>query len=99
MDAFNGTDVEFDTLFSSESILARLYYVIHTDPTEKLDIDLTKVEARIVEASRTWEDNLSEALADQFGEELGNTYANEYQDAFPEGYKEHFSPRTACFDI
>ena len=99
LDAFNGTGVEFDTLFSSESILARLYYVIHTDPEEKHDIDLSRVEQRIVEASRTWEDNLQEALVDQYGEEQGNRYFNEFHGAFPSSYKDHFSPRTACFDI
>ena len=99
LEEFNGYSVEFDTLFSSESILARLYYVIHTNPGQELDVDIAHIEQRIVDASRTWEDNLHDALNNQFGEEHAHAYYNRYEDAFPSSYKDNFSPRTACFDI
>ncbi len=104
LDAFNGTQVEFDTLFSSESILARLYYVIHTDPNAspgagQMPPDFAQVEQRIIEAARSWQDKLREALDKQFDEEHSNAFFNRYQDAFPSSYKDHFSPHTACLDI
>ncbi|MEM7209952.1 MAG: NAD-glutamate dehydrogenase [Pseudomonadota bacterium] len=98
-EAMDGLGVEFDTLFSSESILARLYYVIYTDPNKPTEFDLGEVEQRIIEAARTWQDNLGETLTEQFGEEQGNDFFSAYHDAFPSSYRDHFAPRTACFDI
>ncbi len=98
LEAFSGIGVEFDTLFS-ESILARIHYVVHTDPTNHVDYDVNEVEARIIEAARSWQDNLRDTLTERYGEEKGNVLLRNYGDAFPGGYREDFAARTAAIDI
>lgn len=101
MDAFNGTGVEFDTLFSSESILARIYYVIRTDPRQPPNTDFARIEQRIINAALSWQDKLGSTLHEQFGEEQGNHFFNHYQSAFPSSYKDHFhrAPPALIFSI
>ncbi len=98
MDTFHGTGVEFDALFS-ESVLARLHFVIYTDPATRIDCDLKDIEAQIIEAARSWQDNLRNALVERYGEERGTTLYNIYSDAFPGGYREDFEAGTAAIDV
>ncbi|MFQ5761164.1 MAG: NAD-glutamate dehydrogenase domain-containing protein, partial [Acidiferrobacterales bacterium] len=98
LEAFSGTGVEFNTLFS-ESVLARIHYVVHTDPTNRIDYDVKEIEARIIEAARSWQDNLRDTLTERYGEEKGNVLLRNYSDAFPGGYREDFAARTAAIDI
>jgi glutamate dehydrogenase len=98
MDAFDGTEVETSTLFS-ESVLARLQVLVYTDPTKSVDYDVKQIEAQIVEATRSWQDNLRDALIERYSEARANTLLNDYSDAFPGGYREDFPARTAAIDI
>ena len=52
-----------------------------------------EIEARIVEATRSWADDLHDALVDQLGEERGTELFGLYRDAFPPAYRDDFSPR------
>ncbi len=98
MDAYNGTSCEFNTLFS-ESVLARIQFLVYTRQGTSPKYDESEVEGKIVLAARTWGDNLRDALIDQYGEEKGNTYFRTYGDAFPVSYRADFAARTAAFDI
>ncbi len=98
LDAFNGTGIEFHTLFT-ESVLARIHFVVHTDPTKELSYDARKIEARIVEAARSWQDNLRDALVERFGEERGLALFHKYGEAFAVGYQADFAARTGALDI
>jgi glutamate dehydrogenase len=99
VETLEGESVEFDTLFSSESVLARIYYVIHTTPDSQPRISVDEIERRLVEAARSWQDQLRTALFEQFGEERGNVLFDRYGDAFPASYREDFSARTCAYDI
>ena len=50
----------------TESVLARLHFVVRVDPTlsakERKPIDAARVEALLVEATRTWRDDLADAV-------------------------------------
>src|SRR5215216_5231196 len=96
--AFNCTNVEFNVRLS-ESVLARLHFIIYVTPGEVPDYDLDNIEERLVEATRSWTDNLYDALIEHFGEERGTELFRKYREAFPPGYRDGFLPRTAVADI
>ena len=84
----------------SESVLARLHFVVRAAPGEMLhDFDESELEARLAEATRSWTDDFLVALHEQFGEEEGSRLARIYGNAFPEAYKEDFPPRVAAADV
>ncbi len=84
----------------SESVLARLHFVVRAAPGETLlEFDESDLEDKLAEATRSWTDDFVGALTEQFGEEEGARLARIYGDAFPEAYKEDFSPRVAAADV
>ncbi len=84
----------------SESVLARLHFVVRAAPGETLhDFEEDRLEAQLAEATRSWNDDFVAALYEQFGEEQGARLARTYGDAFPEAYKEDFPPRVAAADV
>ena len=96
--AFGGENVEYNVRLS-ESVLARIHFIIYTKPGEAPDYDGEEIERRIVETTRSWADNLYEALVEQCGEELGTERFRKYRDAFSPGYRAGFIPRSAVSDI
>ncbi len=97
-EVFNSDDISHNT-FVSESVLARVNFVIKVDPREALDYDLRKLETLVKEMTKSWEDDLHTELLDYFGEERGIKLVNKYCHAFPAGYREVFDPRIALIDI
>ncbi|HEV3105330.1 MAG TPA: NAD-glutamate dehydrogenase, partial [Trinickia sp.] len=96
--AFNGTNVEFTPLLS-ESPLARIHIVVRTDPGAMPQVDTRELEARLVLATRRWQDDLADALLERFGEEEGNRLLQRYGESFPAGYREDYAARSAVRDI
>jgi glutamate dehydrogenase len=87
-DAFGGISVDY-TARVSESVLARLHYVIHMPSgVEILRPDLAELEARLTTASRSWMDEYQSVALAGGNSDLIPVYA----DAFPESYKEDFDP-------
>ncbi|MCK2141325.1 NAD-glutamate dehydrogenase [Streptomyces albidoflavus] len=97
-----GTNVDF-TAWNTESILSRLHFVVRvpsgTQLPELTDADHDRIEARLVEAARSWADGFGEALNAECGEERAAELLRRYQGAFPEGYKADHSPRAAVADL
>src|SRR3569623_1228127 len=98
MQAFDGQSVEFN-IEMSESPLARVHFIIRTRPEHLPDYDRAELEARMVEAMLSWQDELQTALFSQLGEEQGAKLHRRYHDAFPPAYRDDYSPRTAAMDI
>ncbi|MGF6779530.1 NAD-glutamate dehydrogenase [Paraburkholderia sp. GAS334] len=96
--AFNGASVEFTPLLS-ESTLARIHFVVRAEPGAMPDVDTRELEARLVQVTRRWQDDLADALLDAFGEEQGNRLLQHYADSFPAGYRDDYPARTAVRDI
>ncbi len=94
----HSSEWEFNTYFS-ESILARLHLVFKVDGRRPLEYDQEKLQARIREITRSWEDHLHNALVESLGEEQAMQVFNEYREGFSAAYKEHFEARTAVQDI
>ncbi|MFI7140349.1 NAD-glutamate dehydrogenase [Streptomyces massasporeus] len=97
-----GTSVDF-TAWNTESILSRLHFVVRvpqgTELPELSDSDKERIEARLVEAARSWEDAFAEALNAELGEEHAAEAMRRYAHAFPEGYKADHNPRAAVADL
>ncbi len=97
-EAYNGTAAEFSVSLS-ESPLARIFMVVRTRPGSVPEVDVRALEARIVEATRRWEDDLHALLVERLGEERANRLCARYGQAFPAGYREDNPVRGALLDI
>ncbi len=98
-DAFDGIGVDFEARVS-ESVLARLHVIVHTDPgAAPRGYDVAAIEARLAEATRTWSDDLHDALIEELGEERGALLHRRYGEAFPPAYRGDFTPRAAVADV
>jgi glutamate dehydrogenase len=95
-----GDSLEY-TARVSESLLARLHFVIRPPKGELLvgDFDQADLERRLAEAARSWRDDFSAAVHAEYGEERGARLARRYADSFPEAYKEDYPPRTGAVDL
>ncbi|MEU0210214.1 NAD-glutamate dehydrogenase [Streptomyces canus] len=97
-----GISVDF-TAWNTESILSRLHFVVRvpqgTELQQLSDSDKERIEARLVEAARSWADGWTEALNAELGEERAAELSRRYGNAFPEGYKADHTPRSAVADL
>ncbi|MFF0096914.1 NAD-glutamate dehydrogenase [Streptomyces canus] len=97
-----GISVDF-TAWNTESILSRLHFVVRvpqgTELSQLSDSDKEHIEARLVEAARSWADGWIEALNAELGEERAAELSRRYGNAFPEGYKADHTPRSAVADL
>ncbi|MDQ3424565.1 MAG: NAD-glutamate dehydrogenase [Actinomycetota bacterium] len=84
----------------TESVLARLHFVVRSKPGETLrEFDESDVERRLSDAARSWADDFGRSLHELMGEEEGARLSRAYGKAFPEAYKEDFPARTAAADL
>ncbi|TXR53558.1 NAD-glutamate dehydrogenase [Reinekea thalattae] len=87
------------TTFFSESVLARTRFVFKlTKPIDALPAT-DFFESRIVQMSRSWNDELQTAMIEAFGEEQGIQLYQSYEYAFPPSYIEEYSARVAVADV
>jgi glutamate dehydrogenase len=98
LEALNGDSSEFSVQLS-EPVLAQVYFTVHTRPDRVPEYDVPELEARLLETTRRWEDELRDAVLGHFGEELGSGLLSRYRDAFPASYREDVSPRAAVYDL
>ncbi|WP_055701684.1 NAD-glutamate dehydrogenase [Streptomyces silaceus] len=98
----NGASVDF-TAWNTESILSRIHFVVRVpkggEVPDLSDADVERIEARLVEAARSWADGFAEALTAECGEERAAELLRRYAGAFPEGYKADHTPRAAVADL
>jgi glutamate dehydrogenase len=96
--AFNGRLSAFYTQMT-DAALSRLQLIVATTPGSVPDVDTAELEAKLVEAGRSWADSLQEALVDARGEEQGLLLLRRYSSAFSTGYRERFDAHGAVLDI
>jgi len=97
-DAFRASSVEF-TVHLSESMLARIHFIVHCPPGGGTTLDIDALEQQVVERVRSWSDDLRVALLDNCGEEHGNRLFQRYQDAFDAAYRERYPAAISVHDI
>src|SRR5262249_18491280 len=96
-EALGGTSVEYTTRVS-ESMLARFHFLVAIPPGSHPVFELRELEARLRAATRSWDDELQEALLEAHGEP-GIGLADAYRNAFPVAYQEDVAPIVAVHDI
>jgi glutamate dehydrogenase len=100
LDEFGGSHLDW-SIQLSESLLARVHYVIHCpdglpDPD---DYNNREIERRLVQAIRGWADDLRGALNEQHNEHDATELFRRYESAFPPAYRDDWSGRAAVDDI
>ena len=96
--AYEGEVSDFYTHLT-DSNLARVQFIIQTAPGAIPAIDLSALEQRLVDASRSWRGHLQDALVEARGEVQGMATLHRFGDAFPATYQHHFSALTAVSDL
>src|SRR4051812_20593867 len=102
LERLGGTSIEY-TARSTESVLARLHFVIRLPvgrrgSPETSDVDVDALQAELAAVARSWTDDLSDALQDRYGPEAGQLFAR-VADAFPAAYQEDFPAERAVADL
>ncbi len=86
-----GVSVDRDVRLT-ESVLARVHFVVYTDPKRPREHDAQSLEAQVAQAIRSWSEDLQRQLDDErlFGR---------YRQAFPASYRAEFAVGDAAEDI
>src|SRR3546814_2312140 len=80
--------------------MARVHFVVRPPRGGTVrDVDQGELERTLVEATRSWEDDFTQAVVSEYGEETGARLSRDYVDSFPEAYKEDFAARTGAVDL
>ena len=78
----------------------RIHYTLRVAPGQLQAVDVSELEARIVEATRSWDDDLQAVLTEENGEEAGTALFRRYGgNAFPAAYREDLLARSAIADV
>lgn len=96
--AFQSEDISFSTRFS-DSVLARIHFVVRLHPNAKQDWDFKAIEQALIDVGRSWTDGLHQSLLDLYEEEEANLLFSKYKHAFSSTYCDNFSAEQAVVDI
>lgn len=98
METFKGIEASFTTYFS-DSVLARIHFLIRVNPKIPVEYDVSQVEKKLIAVARSWTDDLKAHLIEHYGEAEGLKSYNKYAKAFPTSYTEYYSSLEAISDI
>jgi len=95
-DAYQAVSVDHTSLVS-ESILARVHYVLHLrDGVPEIDLQL--LEERVAQAVQNWADEFVEAVVDEVGQQDAPRILHAFGEAFPPSYQDEFRAGVAVAD-
>ncbi len=97
-EAFASDEIEHQ-IFLGEAVTARVLFLIRTPGGIPAELDVERLERRLVEAARDWSDVLHEALLETLGEEEGTRLFRRYGRAFSVAYREAVPARAAVADV
>lgn len=97
--AFNGESMDFEARLT-ESALVRLFYRIRLPrDSQSTRVDERELEAKIARAVRSWQDGVSQVLAENLPDADAPEASRLWRDAFPTAYKVNFEVEDALTDI
>ena len=82
-----------------EGDLVRVHFIVGRDEDETPTPDLPRLEARIADLARTWDDHFTDAVNAQFAAREASAINARYKGAFSAAYCEDFSPADAIDDV
>jgi glutamate dehydrogenase len=95
----NGVGVDYTTRVT-ESTLARVHFIVRTDPTNPpRHIDADDLAEQLADATRLWEDDFRLVLERKLGDEQAKKLFQRYADALPDVYKDEHTPYEAVKDL
>ncbi|PRX48706.1 glutamate dehydrogenase [Prauserella shujinwangii] len=111
LEELEGTHLEYSTRLG-ETMLAQVHFTVHTEPGGAGEPDTLRIQERLNEAVRSWDDLLVEAILAErrertgtgkaltvAGEESATELGHRYASVFPEAYKEDFTAEVALADL
>lgn len=96
--AFQGIESTFTSYFS-DSVLARIHFIIRVNPKFPLDFNIPAIEKKLVAVARSWSDEFKAHLTQEFGEAKGLKLYAKYRKAFPMSYTEYYLPDATLEDV
>ncbi|SDF72178.1 glutamate dehydrogenase [Blastococcus aurantiacus] len=102
LERLGGTSIEY-TARSTESVLARLHFVVRlpvsrTGRPGPTAVDAEALQAELAAAARSWTDDLADALVARHGADGEQLFAR-VADAFPAAYQDDFPAERAVDDL
>ena len=103
----HGNNMEYSTRVG-ETDLARVHFMVHTDPNDQIDPQPLHIQNLLADAVRSWDDLMIDAvMAERRSAPQGGTGSSEtaaeqgvrYAAAFPEAYKEDFNAEVGLADL
>jgi len=82
-----------------ESALARCHIIVPMTTGHIPQYDHERIEARLVQAARSWGDRLGDALTRQMGEEEALNVRQRWEHAFGAGYRDRYNADEVISDI
>ncbi|WP_204841933.1 NAD-glutamate dehydrogenase [Saccharothrix algeriensis] len=105
IDQLGGVNLEYSARVG-ESALARVHFMVHTDPSRQAEPDTAHIQHLLAEAVRSWDDRMVEAVLDGqsdgsagLGAESAPEQGLRFAAAFPEAYKEDFTAAEGLEDF
>ncbi len=96
--SLGGTQIDWSVQLTA-SLLARVHYIVHCPNGILEPYDEAEIEREIVVATRSWKDDLRDALIEEHGEQLGRQQLWRFEEAFPAAYRDDWPARSAVGDI
>ena len=97
-DAYGGSVADWTTRIT-DSVLARLVFLLRVDEFDQRTPTATELESSMAPFIRQWDDDLVAEIASAFGEEAAIDTVARYRAAFPPAYRSTFDARSAVADI
>ena len=97
-EGFHGSAIESQVQLS-DSVLARLYLLVRTDPGDTHRAESDRIESQIAAAVRTWSDGLKDALLARHDEATALQLLARYGNRLPPAYQGDTSAQSAVEDI
>jgi glutamate dehydrogenase len=89
---FHGATIDYH-LSLGETESAKIFFTVHVGPGQQIpEIPYEELENEVERLSRTWDDDLLDALTAAIGSERGRVLADKYAPRFPDYYKSSETP-------